>query len=279
MFGFVRRNQVTLTSGCLLLASLLLLSVSARSPQFRDPVARLVADALAPLQAAVTGIAIGARGLWQSYVELASARRDNQVLRERLATLEQQAVHLRELEQANRRLSELLDFRGHFDGVAYSARVIGRDPLPWFRTLTVDRGERDGIRKGMAVLSPEGVVGQISEVSHTVAQVLVLTDHNSGIDAVVQRSRARGIVQGGLEEGCHMKYLRRGEDVAIGDRVVTSGLDGIFPKGLMIGAVVDVSLRNRGLLQTAVVQPTAPLDRIEEVLIVDATAKPRDANS
>jgi len=274
MFGFVRRNKVFLTSGCLLLASLLLLSVSARSRQYRDPIARLVADALAPLQAAVTWIGVGARGLWDGYAQLVTARQENQILRERVTELEQQAVVLSELEQANRRLSELLDFRSHFDGVAYSARVIGRDPLPWFRTLTVDRGERDGIRRGMAVLSPQGVVGQISEVSHTVSQVLVLTDHNSGIDAVVQRSRARGIVQGGLEEGCHMKYVRRGEDVAVGDRVVTSGLDGIFPKGLMIGEVVEVSLRNRGLLQMAIVRPTAPLDRIEEVLILDTTAQP-----
>jgi len=274
MFGFVRRNKVFLTSGCLLLASLLLLSVSARSRQYRDPIARLVADALAPLQATVTWIGVGARGLWDGYAQLVTARQENQILRERVTELEQQAVVLSELEQANRRLSELLDFRSHFDGVAYSARVIGRDPLPWFRTLTVDRGERDGIRRGMAVLSPQGVVGQISEVSHTVSQVLVLTDHNSGIDAVVQRSRARGIVQGGLEEGCHMKYVRRGEDVAVGDRVVTSGLDGIFPKGLMIGEVVEVSLRNRGLLQMAIVRPTAPLDRIEEVLILDTTAQP-----
>ncbi len=279
MLGFLRRNKVPLTSGSLLLVSLLLLSVSARSRQFHDPVARLLADALAPLQATVIWVGIGARGVWTGYVQLVAARHENQVLRERVATLEQQAVVSAELEQANRRLSELLDFRARFDGVTYSARVIGRDPLPWFRTLTVDRGERDGIRKGMAVLSPQGVVGQIVEVSYTVAQVLVLTDHNSGIDAVVQRSRARGIVQGGLEEGCQMKYLRRGEDVTVGDRVVTSGLDGIFPKGLIIGEVVDVSLRNRGLLQMAVVQPTAPLDRIEEVLIVDATTQSKEAIS
>lgn len=279
MLGFFRRNTVFLTSGGLLLASLLLLSVSARSRQYRDPVARVLADALAPLQAAVTWVGVGTRNTWSGYVELLAARRENQLLRDRIASLDEQAVRIAELEQANRRLSVLLEFRDRFDGVTYSARVIGRGPLPWFHTLTVDRGERDGIRRGMAVLSPQGVVGQIAEVSHTVAQVLVLTDHNSGIDAIVQRSRARGIVQGGLEEGCHMKYVRRGEDVTVGDRVVTSGLDGIFPKGLMIGEVVGVSLRNRGLLQMAVVQPAAPLDRIEEVLIVDPTAQLTEASS
>jgi rod shape-determining protein MreC len=117
------------------------------------------------------------------------------------------------------------------------------------------------------------VVGQITQVSHTASRVLVLTDSNSGIDAVVQRSRARGIVQGGVDAGCSMKYLRRAEDVSVGDRIVTSGLDNIFPKGILIGTAVAVELRDRGLLQAAVIQPSAPLDQLEEVLIVDPRAQ------
>src|SRR6185369_9546381 len=106
----------------------------------------------------------------------------------------------------------------------------------------------------------------------TAARVLLLTDHNSGIDAIVQRSRARGIVQGAGENACQMNYLARDADVVVGDRVITSGLDGIFPKGIPIGEVVDVSRRHRGLLQAAVIRPTAPLEQVEEVLIAEATA-------
>lgn len=276
MADYLRRNRVLLTSCGLLLLSLLVVSTSVRSPDQRDLIARALLDGLAPLQLGLAWTRAGAREIWSGYVNLVGLRRENELLRERVASLEQQNVQLEELERTNERLEELLQLRADLHPAVYGARVIGRDPLPWSRTFTVDRGERDGIRRGMAVLSPQGVVGQVIEVSRIAAQVLLLTDHNSGIDAVIQRSRARGIVQGALNEGCHMKYLRRGEDVSVGDRVITSGLDGIFPKGIPIGEVVEVSRRHRGLLQVALVQPSAALDRIEEVLIVDPGAARED---
>jgi rod shape-determining protein MreC len=139
--------------------------------------------------------------------------------------------------------------------------------------LTLDRGERDHVRRGMAVLAPQGVVGQIAEASYAAARVVLLTDHNSGIDAIVQRSRARGIVQGGTDGSCYMNYLSRDADIAVGDRVLTSGLDGIFPKGVVIGEVVELSRSYNGLLQSAVVRPGVALDQLEEVLVVEATAQ------
>ena len=207
------------------------------------------------------------------YVDLVDARHDNEQLQERVAALERELVRLGELERENARLGELLSFRARLAGAAYGARVIARDPGPLSMTLTIDRGERDQVRRGMAVLAPQGVVGQVAEVSHTAARVVLLTDHNSGIDAIVQRSRARGIVQGGTDGSCYMNYLNRDADVAVGDRVLTSGLDGIFPKGIVIGEVVEVARRHRGLLQAAVVRPSVALDRLEEVLVVDATAQ------
>jgi rod shape-determining protein MreC len=198
-------------------------------------------------------------------------------LRDRIDGLQGDLVRLTELELANERLRELLQFRSSLEGNILGARVIARDPTPWVRTFTIDRGERDGIRRGMAVLSPRGVVGQIAQASRTVSRVLLLTDHNSGIDAFVQRSRARGIVQGAHEAGCHMQYLRRDEDVVPGDRVLTSGLDGIFPKGVSIGEVVEVARRHRDLLQVAVVRPSVELERIEEVLVTDVGVRVKDA--
>ncbi len=269
---FIRRNRILLTAGALLLASLLLVSVSIRSRPYRDPIARALLDGLAPLQEVITWLQLGTRQVWSGYVNLVKTQRENQRLMARIAALERDMVRLEELDRSNQRLREILRFRARLDGPVYGARVIARDPLPWFRTLTIDRGERDDIRRGMAVVSPQGVVGQVAEVSQTAARVLLLTDHSSGIDAVIQRSRARGIVQGS-DEVCLMNYLRRDEDVAVGDRVMTSGLDGIFPKGVIIGEVVEVVPRHRGLLQAGVVRPSAQLDRLEEVLVVDATVQ------
>ena len=270
---FVRRNRILLTSSGLLLISLLLFSVSIRSQSYRDPVGRVVLDALAPFQVVFSGIGRSVGLVWSGYIDLVDAHQDNQRLEGRVALLESELLRVGELERENARLAELLSFRARLEGTVYGARVIARDPGPLSMTLTIDRGERDHIRRGMAVLAPQGVVGQIAEASHAAARVVLLTDHNSGIDAIVQRSRARGIVQGGTDGSCYMNYLSRDADVAVGDRVLTSGLDGTFPKGVVIGEVIDVSRRHRGLLQTAVVRPSAALDRLEEVLVVDAGAQ------
>ena len=270
---FVRRNRILLTSGGLLLVSLLLFSVSIRSQSYRDPVGRVLLDALAPFQVVFSAIGRSTGRLWSGYVDLVDAQRDKQRLQERVAGLESELLRLNELERENVRLAELLAFRARLQGTAYGAHVIGRDPGPLSKTLTIDRGERDHVHRGMAVLAPQGVVGQVVEASQTAARVVLLTDHNSGIDALVQRSRARGIVQGDTDGSCNMNYLNRDADVVVGDSVLTSGLDGIFPKGVVIGEVVEVSRRHNGLLQAATVRPSVALDRLEEVLVVDATAQ------
>jgi len=272
MLEFVRRNRVVLTSGSLLLLSLLLLSVGSRSRTPSDPVARLVLEVMRPFQGAADAGLEAIRRAWRTYIALVGVKRDNELLQRRVVELEQQAVRLGEVEQTDKRLGELLRFRSTLSGEAQGAQIIARDPLPWFGTVTINKGDSDGVHKGMAVLSSFGVVGQTISSSPHAARVLLITDHNSGVDALVQRSRARGIVEGGLDGTCIMKYLKRGEDVEVGDRIVSSGLDGIFPKGIMVGTVTRVTRGNRGLMQVAEVQPAVPLDRIEEVLVVQSGA-------
>jgi len=183
--------------------------------------------------------------------------------------LEHQNLRIAEILETDRRLAELLKFRTNFLGDAQAAMVIARDPFPAFGTVTISKGEADGVRKGMAVVSPQGVVGRILTTSAHSARVLLITDHNSGVDALVQRTRARGIVEGSLDGRCSMKYLKREEDVTVGDRIITSGLDGVFPKGLLIGEVTHVTRGTRGLLQVAEIRPAARLETLEEVLVLD----------
>jgi len=225
-----------------------------------------------PFQLAITASFDAVGGIWGKYFALVGVRQENELLRRRVLDLERQLVHLAEVEQTDQRLEQLLDFRSGLEGDAQAAVIVARDPLPWFGTVTINKGEADGIRKNMAVLAASGVVGQTIATSQHSARVLLITDHNSGIDAVVQRSRARGIVEGALDGRCVMKYLKRGEDVEVDDRIVTSGLDGIFPKGISIGTVTHVTRGNRGLMQLADVQPSVALDRVEEVLVVAAGA-------
>ena len=273
MLEFVRRNRVVVTSGLLLLIALLLLSAGSRERRRGDPVAAVVLDGMRPLQATVAAGLDALAGVWRGYIALVGVKQENERLRLRILELEQQAIRVAEVEETDKRLADLLSFRSALEGDTVAAQIIGRDPLPWFGTVTINKGEADRVRKNMAVLSPFGVVGQTMATGARSARVLLLTDHNSGIDAVVQRSRARGIVEGALDGGCVMKYVKREEDVEVGDRIVTSGLDGIFPRGVIIGDVTHVTRGNRGLLQVADVKPATPLDRIEEVLVVRGPAQ------
>ena len=215
----------------------------------------------------------GTGRLWSGYVDVVDARREADALRARVAELEGQVVAA--VASSSARTSGWAPCSTSAPSCrrrAYGARVIARDPGPLSTTMTIDRGSRDGVTRGMAVVAPEGVVGRVVEVSYTVSRVALLTDHNSGVDAIVHRSRARGVVQGGSDGDCYMKYLNRDADVKVGDHVLTSGLDGVFPKGMTIGEVVEVGRRHRGLLQSATVTPSAALDRVEEVMLVAPTA-------
>lgn len=273
MLEFLRRNQTILTSVLLLVLSIILVSTNARRRRADDPLAAVLLEGMQPVQSSVTQLTSAVNGLWHRYFALVGLQRENETLRERILDLEREAVRLTEVEQTNQRLTELLGFRDTLQGPAIAAQVIGKAPLPLFRSFTINRGQADGVRRGMAVLSSYGVVGQVLSSSQRAARVLLLTDHHSGIDAVVQRSRARGIVEGALDDGCLLKYVRQGEDVQVGDRVVTSGLDGIFPKGIVVGHITRLHSRSRGQLLSTDIEPAVPLDLIEEVLVVDASVR------
>ncbi|MGH2670813.1 MAG: rod shape-determining protein MreC, partial [bacterium] len=174
------------------------------------------------------------------------------------------------------RLQRLLDFRNEVPSQGVTARVTGKDASGLFQTFTLDRGESDGVKPGMAVVAPDGAVGRIAQASPHAARVLLVSDHNSGIDALVQRSRARGIVEGALNGACSMKYIKRGDEIDVGDIVVTSGLDGIFPKGIPIGKVTQVTRKDVGLFQIAEVRPAVEFAKLEEVWVI--SSPPQEVN-
>jgi rod shape-determining protein MreC len=264
---FIRRNRVLLTSAlCLLVAAGLVVSTG-RQPTRADRLGRLFLEVMAPLQRAMTAARRAVTGTWDGLFALVAARDENVALRAHVRQLEQQVARHAEVELENARLRRLLDFRETLQGEVLTARVIGRDATGLARTLVIDRGEADGVRKGAAALAPEGIVGQVFLASAHAARVLLISDHNSGVDALVQRTRARGIVQGTPEGDCGLKYVKRTEDVQVGDTVVTSGLDGVFPKGVPIGRVVSVDKRGQGLFQYAEVAPRVDFDQLEELLV------------
>ncbi len=170
------------------------------------------------------------------------------------------------------RLERLLDYREGTGYTMIAAGVIGHDASGLYRTVLIDRGSAAGVEHQQAVLAPDGVVGRVIKVFPRSALVLLVTDRSSGIDAIVQRTRDQGVVEGRGGSGCEMKYLDRSAEVEVGDYVVTSGMGGRFPKGVWIGQVSEVS-RGVDLFQSVDVRPSAGLDRLEEVWVVTGASE------
>jgi rod shape-determining protein MreC len=274
MLDFVRRNRVLVASLCCLALAAVLVASTATGRGRADKFGRLLLDVMAPLQRGGSYVARAVEGVWRDASALFRRRAELDWMQDRITTLEEQTVRLEELERENARLRDLLAFRERLAGEVLAAAVVGRDATGLARTLTIDRGERDGVVKGAAVLAPAGVVGQVFLASAHAARVLLITDHNSGVDAVVQRTRARGIVEGTVSEGCGLKFVKRTEDLQKGDVVVTSGVDGIFPRGLPIGELTGVDKRGQGLFQYATVRPFVDFDSLEDVLVTRGTVEP-----
>jgi rod shape-determining protein MreC len=270
MLAFLRRNQIFISSCFCLLLSLYILTATARGQIKNEPVGALLMWILRPLQIAGQGTANWIKGFRDHYDTLAGFRSENERLRKRVQTLEVEWQRLLEAEATNRRLQQLLDFRSELPAGAITASIIANSATSWFQSCVLNKGSADGLRKGMAVVTPMGVVGKVVTVTGRTAKVLLLTDPNSGIDVLVQRTRSRGIVSGSLESGTVLKYMKRSEDVQEGDRLVTSGLDNVFPKGLLVGTVIKVRKQNLGLFQSVEVWPAVQAARVEEVLVVAA---------
>jgi len=274
VIAFIRRHQILVSSFFCLLLSIYIVG-SASSGHLRgDPIGPLLLEAMRPFQWVVRSVAKDLRDVRYGLKTLDSLWLENQDLKVQVKELREELDSLREAKATNLRLQKLLKLKTQGFKRPVTALVIGNSASTWSRSLTINKGSKDGVRKGMAVLSAEGIVGQIIAVASSISKVLLLTDHNSGVDVIVQRTRARGIVSGSLERDPVMEYVTRNEEIREGDRLVTSGLDGIFPKGILVGIVGTVRKKNYGLFQDVGVRLAVEPSRIEEVLVVSTGRGP-----
>lgn len=210
----------------------------------------------------------GVRNTTDLYLNLIDIKKNNRELLEELNALKAQLGDLAELRLENERLNELLDFKRKTKMDLIAAKITGRDLFPDSDTLTINRGLDHGVTKGMAVITPAGAVGYIVQAENDTSQVLLLTHRYAVIDAIVQSSRARGIVHGYTSELCELRYLNRNDQVDKGDLIVTSGLDNIFPKGLPVGIVTDVQKDDFKFEQEVFLSPVVAASKLEEVFVV-----------
>jgi rod shape-determining protein MreC len=245
-------SKKLLTIVCLVLfalANVIFLSISARHRHSESSFDRVVMAAVAPFQAGTIQAISACEYIWGHYFYLVSVTEECDRLRADLEKATAKINEHAETERTCRRLKELLGMKVSLPQRLVPAEVIGLDPLGWYKTIIINRGSEDGVGKGMAVVTPDGIVGQIVMTSYDYAKVMLMVDRSSGIDGLVQRNRTRGIVEGETDEICRFKYVVRKAEIEVGDIVVSSGLDGVFPKGLQVGSVVEVSKNQPDILE------------------------------
>jgi rod shape-determining protein MreC len=261
-----RHRSLVLLTGVIVL-QVLLLAVQIK----RDSQGRLIrvwtVGAVTPFErAGATGIG-GVRGAWNHYFALQNTSRENERLRHENDTLKLQISQLQGKAAEADRLASLLNFRQvHQNVPMLAARVIGTSADSASQTVYLDRGERDGIRRNMGVITPDGVVGKVIEAYRDTSQVLLLTDKDSGVGAMLAVSRIQSPVGGAGEPLLAMKYVPDDNAVNIGDRVVTSGMDRIFPRELPVGTVSQIKAGNP--FKQIRIRPAANLERLEEVIVL-----------
>jgi rod shape-determining protein MreC len=260
----------------ILLVFIFLLTLAAFTAQGRQKVTlveEILLTVVAPVQGVFQRLTRMAESVFASVREYQLVLEENALLREQLAASSTLEAQLAELRKENFRLRQMLGFREKSEYDLIAAEVIARDASNWFQTMTINRGSFHGVEKNMAVVSSEGLVGSIYSVSHISAQVLLLTDARPAVSAFVQRSREPGEV--GVVESApgfpgylRMINLPREANIQVGDVVISSGLGGIFPKGLVIGHVLETGEDEIGILKYALLRPAASFSRLEEVFVV-----------
>lgn len=257
----------------LLLANLVIMAVDARDSDGKQKVVRVWTQTFAsPIQSASSKASGATSGFFRQIFNFHSIARENDELKQRLATVEQELHNARQQATENERLKGLLNLKDQTQYQTVVSRVIARDPSVWFNTITINCGSSSGVAVNMPVVSGTGVVGRVISVSPWSSQVMLLTDEKAGAGAVVGQlgqSGALGSVRGRPDIGLiEMRYVSGLEKVNVGDFVMTTGQDGIYPPGLNVGEVVDVKSGTATQAHQILIRPGARLEQLEEVAVL-----------
>jgi len=255
----------------LILASqLILMSHQVRTHRGNTLLEDSLLNVSAPLVKGASGGVGFLAGFWQGYVDLRGARRENVALKANLERLEEVGRVGEEFRRENLRLRDLLELQRSLEIPSLAAEVMSLGVSSQARTALINRGSKDGVKRDMPVISRKGVVGRVIAVGSGMAKVQLLIDPNSGVAGIFQRTRGQGMVVGVGDRGCRMDYVSDLEDVAVGDVVVTSGLDEIYPKGVTVGVVFSVAEGDQ-LTKNIFIRPEVDFRHLEEVLVLLTT--------
>jgi rod shape-determining protein MreC len=250
-----------------MLGHVLLISAQVNSRSGVPVLEAVVFGVFAEVQGTISTGFSSVRHVWSGYAGLRNLKSQNDELTRQLEAAQVALQQQRALADRTRNLERLLDLRDSSKLDTIAAEIVAAGATPDFRTLTIDKGNREGVKADMAVIAPAGVVGRVVLTSTRAAKVQLLIDRNAAVGALVERSRSQGVILGGGDERLHLDYVSEVADVIVGDLVVTSGIDGIYPKGYLIGRVDSVE-KSGSAYKTITVRPAVDFTSLEEVLVV-----------
>lgn len=267
---FFKNYRTIIFVGAIFTAALILLSYSLKYDSGTSFVKKLVLEAAAPVQKTLNAPIESVSKAWTRYIHLVRLEEDNRILKNRIAGLQTELILYKEGYLEAQRLQKLLSLQNDYHHSPIAARVIGREQAALSKTLWINKGSAHGLKSGMPVIVPPGLIGRLTDVSWHSSKVMLLIDENSNVDVLIQRTRVQGIVRGAGSHGCVVRYVSKIQDVKEGDVIMTSGMSNIFPKGLLIGKVSHVDPMDVGLFLKIQIAPLVDFTTLEEVLVLVA---------
>ncbi len=267
MRELLRRYRFVFLAAALMLATVALYSYNLRQKTATTFFERAVLTVSAPFLSGVDGLVDYVSDIWGDYIWLVDARRRSLELEEQNVKLQAQLQEVQEVSLQNDRLRKLLAFVDDLDRPALPAQVVGEDASNWARTIIIDKGTQAGLRTGFPVVAAQGVVGRIIKIAPNSSRVLLVTDASSAVAALIQRTRTRSVARGRGDD-LSIEYALRDADIQTGDLLVTSGMGGVFPKGLPLGVIESVEKDQFGLFQQVKATPTIDFSLLEEVMVI-----------
>jgi rod shape-determining protein MreC len=268
MFRYITRNKGLLALVIIILASFLWMTSQARQPGGPSLLERGVNAAAYPFVKTIRFTTGTAKRVWTGYFYLVGLVKENERLERDNGRLMIENVKLRESVKRQRRMESLLALKEEEPSPVLAAKAVGRDASSWFKSVLVDVGENDGVRKNMPAAVYTGLVGRVLRAYGGASRVMLITDPGSAVSCMTERTRDTGILVGDGTGLCRLLYVDKSADVAQGDLLIASGLDGIYPQGMPVGEVVKASGSAPGYFQDVQVRPTADIDHLEELAII-----------
>jgi rod shape-determining protein MreC len=266
--SFFRNYKTIIFIVILLAAILIVLSYNLKQKSPAGLINKVVLEVAAPVQNILNASVKSVSDAWSSYLFLVGIEEENKNLKKKINELNAQSLLYQEGYLEAQRLRNLLALKDDYNFKIVTARVIGREQVTLSKTILINKGTAHGLSAGMPVLAGSGLVGRVIDVSWHAAKILLLIDESSNIDAIVQRNRAQGIIRGAGSRGYILKYISKTQDVEEGDVIISSGIGGVFPKGMMIGQVNHVDQQEAGLFLKINVAPSVDFSKLEEVLVL-----------